>query len=203
MHHYKNQVIKPREAVSDNKALLEIAILGKERIKNIHCEFRAFTNVDFMDKMKAFMLEFQTKNSKTSRRSRDEPDELDEDSGDDEQENKTIVRNRATGDMTSSKYVLSKSVLNGFGKCAMNYFRIAPRPTFLLGSLNKDLEMITKKFRQRRVPERRVEGKETMIKELTAEESESKDNSTVTEIERIFLTLKKYYNHFEGIFSLH
>lgn len=45
------KVQKPREAVSDNKALLEIARLGKERIKNVHCEFRAFNNNEFMDRL--------------------------------------------------------------------------------------------------------------------------------------------------------
>ena len=44
-------VNKPREAVSDSHILLQLARLGKERIRNVHCEFRSFNNNDFMKKM--------------------------------------------------------------------------------------------------------------------------------------------------------
>jgi hypothetical protein len=47
---FKN-VKKPREAVSDSQILVELAILGRERIRNVQCEFRKFNNVEFMDKL--------------------------------------------------------------------------------------------------------------------------------------------------------
>lgn len=49
-NNFKN-VKKPREAVSDSYILLQLARLGKERIRNVHCEFRSFNNNDFMKKM--------------------------------------------------------------------------------------------------------------------------------------------------------
>ena len=30
---------------------LQLALMGKERIKNVHCEFRSFNGLDFMDKL--------------------------------------------------------------------------------------------------------------------------------------------------------
>jgi hypothetical protein len=45
------KVKNPREAVTDSNAILELAILGKERIKNLHCEYRTFNNCDFMNRL--------------------------------------------------------------------------------------------------------------------------------------------------------
>jgi hypothetical protein len=37
--------------VADFQILLEATILEKERIKNVHCEYRSFQNLDFMQKI--------------------------------------------------------------------------------------------------------------------------------------------------------
>lgn len=52
IHNYQNDLVrKPREAVSDSKVLLELAILGKERIRNVQCVFRQFNNNEYIDKL--------------------------------------------------------------------------------------------------------------------------------------------------------
>ena len=197
------KVEKAREAVSDNKALLEVALLGKERIKNIHCEFRAFSNLEFMDKLKSFMAGFDKKSSKKSRssqRSHDDDEDQDPEMSDDE----TFVPVRSTQrNPVSNRYVLTKPILTGFGKEVMNYFRIAPKPTFLLGSLDKQLPTTVKKVRQKREVQRNVEAKETKIKELNAESEENDKNGTVNEIERIFRILKKYYMKYNAPLCLY
>jgi hypothetical protein len=45
------KVKKPREGVSDHDVLLELAVLGKERIRNVHCVFRSFNNNEYMEKL--------------------------------------------------------------------------------------------------------------------------------------------------------
>ena len=37
--------------MSDSHILLELAILGRERIKNVACEFRSFNNIEFLEKI--------------------------------------------------------------------------------------------------------------------------------------------------------
>ena len=44
-------VKKPREGVSDSNILLELAILGKERIRNVHCVFRSFNPSEYIEKL--------------------------------------------------------------------------------------------------------------------------------------------------------
>lgn len=44
-------VRKTSDALAGNQTVLQVAILAKERIKNVHCEFRSFKNYDFMDKL--------------------------------------------------------------------------------------------------------------------------------------------------------
>jgi hypothetical protein len=36
--------------------LLELALLGKERIRNVKCEFKSFNPVHFMDKLVSILI---------------------------------------------------------------------------------------------------------------------------------------------------
>ncbi len=77
-------------------------------------------------------------------------DELDE-NGDEPRTSKNTKSTRKS----SNFYVLTKPVLENFGKNCMNYFNILPRPSFLLGSLNKEVLFIQRKIRQKRVADRK------------------------------------------------
>lgn len=96
-----------------------------------------------------------------------------------------------------NKYVLTRPILSKFGLMAMSYFRLPPRPTFLLGSLDKELVVTQKRARQRRVQNDHAEAKRTKIKEL--ESDDESNNSTVIEIERIFKVLKRIYKKLQGM----
>jgi hypothetical protein len=121
---------------------------------------------------------------------------------DDEEENVTISRGK-NSDRNANRYTMTKLILSGAGKCVMNYFRITPRPTFLLGSLDKEVATVTKKVRQKRAVEKTVEGKETKIKELSGEGDESEKNSTVNEINAVFKTLRRIYKRSGGTLFYH
>lgn len=98
-----------------------------------------------------------------------------------------------------SKYVLTKPIMRSFGNDVMSYFRILPQPKFLLGSLDKQLNLSKKQIvRQRR--ERRVSDEElrTKIKELGVNSDEVETNNTVQETERIYKLLCKYYKKLKG-----
>jgi hypothetical protein len=102
------------------------------------------------------------------------------------------------GSTNANRYTMTKPILSDAGKFTMNYFRIPPRPTFLLGSLDKEVAMVTKKVRQKRAVEKSVEGKETKIKELSGEPEENDKNSTVNEINGVFKTLRKIFKRSGG-----
>ena len=97
----------------------------------------------------------------------------------------------------SPVYCLTGSVLVAFGKVAMGYFRLPPRPTYLLGSLNNNEVLVrVRKIRQRRIVDRNAdEAVKTKVKELgTAGGAEHKDaNSTLNEVERIDHILRKLF----------
>jgi hypothetical protein len=82
----------------------------------------------------------------------------------------------------------------------MNYFKILPRPTFLLGSLDKELILSKKQIvRQKKEKSKEVEeSRRTKIKELDVNSKENEINNTVGETERIFKILKKYYKRSKG-----
>jgi hypothetical protein len=85
---------------------------------------------------------------------RDE-EELDEQDDENEDEPRTSKNTKSTR-KNSNLYVLTKPVLENFGKNCMNYFNIPPRPSFLLGSLNKEVIFTQRKIRQKRVADRRA-----------------------------------------------
>ena len=101
----------------------------------------------------------------------------------------------------ASSYVLTKPIITEFGKKVMNYFHIPPRPTFLIGSLDKDLPIVQRKVRAKKA-EKNVEQTRTKIKEIDTNSNEAETNSTVTEIERIYRILKKYFNRFKQGYSI-
>lgn len=82
-----------------------------------------------------------------------------------------------------------------FGNEVMKYFRILPRPKFLLGSLEKELHLTKNKIvRQRKqVSREEVETVRTKIKELDANSKDNETNNTVGETERIYELLKKIF----------
>jgi len=157
---------KASDAVSGSQLLLQLARLEKERIKNLHCEFRSFNNIEFMDKVRSFMVH-------KSKRHVREDDEADED---------------------SDKYALTKENINHFGKFVMPYFRIPPRPTFLLGSLDKETITTQRKPRKPREVDANAKEKKTEIKEIGKTELEKDTAGTKTEgeIERVYTWLRKY-----------
>lgn len=108
-------------------------------------------------------------------------------------------RNRNRKPDGNKSYVLTKSILSKFGLLTMGFFRLPPKPTFLLGSLDKELLMTQKKIRQRRTAlDNSDEEKRTKIKEIDADSNENETNSTVNEIDRIFKCLKKFHKKLNG-----
>lgn len=182
------RVNKPREAVSDMNILREVAILQNERIRNLQCEFRSFNNNEFIDKLKLFMSR-SVKNKRTEDVENVSNNQLEEDDN-----SPTTSRGANTSRLNKkSCYVLTKPIFENFGKDCMNYFNILPKPTSLLGSLNKEIL-----FKQQRVVKQRranenLEELKTKIKELDVNSKENEENSTVSEIERIFEILKKIH----------
>ena len=88
-----------------------------------------------------------------------------------------------------------------FGDEVMHYFRVLPRPRFLLGSLEKVDQSLgkTRKVRQQKARNKDpVEVVRTKIKELEANSKDNETNNTVSETERIYDILKKYYARSEG-----
>jgi len=78
----------------------------------------------------------------------------------------------------------------------MHYFRVLPRPRFLLGSLERAEQNIakTRKVRQQKAKSKdQIEAVRTKIKELDPNSKDNETNNTVSETERIFDLLKKYY----------
>jgi hypothetical protein len=90
-------------------------------------------------------------------------------------------------------YVLKKEIIRSFGQHAMNYFLVQPRPTFLLGSLEKEIIVTHKKVRQRKVVEKPNEETRTKIKELDANSKENETSVTLSETERIYKILTKLF----------
>lgn len=134
----------------------------------------------------------------TQHEDNDEDNEERSDENDDEDTPRTS-RKRTSKESKSEKrllnsYVLTKPILSNFGKFAMNYFKIPPRPTFLLGSLDRELIVIQKKQRQRRPADQTTEEQKTKIKEIDQKsKADVEENSTVKETERIFKILKRAY----------
>ncbi|RNA44774.1 non-structural maintenance of chromosomes element 4 -like protein [Brachionus plicatilis] len=186
-------VKKPREAVSDSHVLLELAILGKERIRNVHCEFRSFNNLEFVEKMRNFMIGKEKRNSSVFR---------DEDS-DSDIENKSTQSHHNSKNKKKSFYILTGPILSRFGEFSMNYFRVSPKPTFLLGLLEKEIPKKVKKIRQRKINEKKNDDQKTVIKELEENSSEKEISTTVTEIERIYKILKRFYKRYKGPICLY
>jgi len=121
-----------------------------------------------------------------------DPDEDEEVVSD--QEMAAPQRNRARSSKANNQYVLTKETLANFGAKCMDYFRVPPRPTFLIGSLDKEIQFLQIKQRQqRKQADKDLETVRTKIKELDANTKETEENSTVNEIERIFKILKRIY----------
>lgn len=97
----------------------------------------------------------------------------------------------------TSFYLLTKPILRNFGDLSINYFRVTPKPTFLLGSLEKDIPKKLKKVRQRKTNEKRIENQKTEIQELGENSNETEISTTVTEIERIYKILKRFYKKYK------
>ena len=138
--------------------------------------------------------------------SNDEDDTLEEES---DEETATAMINRMSAQkkrQTKSRgnsnlnedFVLSKTLIGCFGRKVMNYFRIAPRPTFLLGSLDKEVPVVQRKPRQASKKERHEDLEEvrTKIKELKTNSEDADSGSTVKEIERIYRILEKRVTEF-------
>jgi hypothetical protein len=124
----------------------------------------------------------------------DEAEEMDDDDGGGAAAAATSRRGNNKKKKILESYVLTKPILSSFGRFSMNFFRIAPRPTFMLGSLDRGpLTTIVKKERKKRVVERVNEQAQTKIKELDANSKENDASSTFKETERIFKILKKNY----------
>ncbi len=101
--------------------------------------------------------------SLTQREDSSEEDEVsmqNEESNEDENE-ATVSKNSRRSIKTSRKskstnlYVMTKPILENFGKKCMSYFNVLPRPTFLLGSLNKEVMFTERRVRQKRDPDRK------------------------------------------------
>lgn len=124
---------------------------------------------------------------------RDVDNHADEDEENSDEEIASTNRRDAGSKSLQDRYVLTRPILAKFGQVAMSHFRLPPRPTFLLGSLDKEPGF--KKARLRKAPVVRDDtAKQTKIKELKGDEEDEIDqNSTVNEIERIFKILKRIY----------
>lgn len=133
------------------------------------------------------------KSSRSNNNQRVESD--DENSSSDDEMNHTSNDRRRV----QNRYTMTKPILKKFGERTMDYFRLPPRPTFLLGSLDQELLITHKKARQRRaVADRTGNEVRTKIKELDADSNENESSSTVREIERIFKVLEKLHRKLNG-----
>jgi hypothetical protein len=86
-------------------------------------------------------------------------EQIDEEELDDEEDDGEEARTskKTKSSRTSSNfYVLTQPILESFGKNCMNYFNILPRPSFLLGSLNKEVMFTQRKVRQKRVADSNI-----------------------------------------------
>lgn len=181
-----NSVKKPREAVSDGIVLQEIAVLGQERIKNLHCAFRSFSNNEFMDKLKVYMSDYSGKSEPQV------PGEENDPASDSDEEQTQRQSTRAP-----KKYLLTKPIISRFGTDVMSYFRILPSPKFLIGTLEKELNLSKKAI----VRQRKQKSDETIVRTKIQEldvNSEQEKNNTVQETERIYKMLKRYFKRSEG-----
>ena len=142
----------------------------------------------------------------------DDDEQAESDDDDDDDEDETVQSNRRRRSQKSKQvattsqaaaalspvYCLTGPALAAFGKVAMSYFRLPPRPTFLLGSLDNEVLVRVRKARQRRVVDRNVdEAVKTKVKELGAGEDKD-ENSTVNEVERIDFILRKLFKKTKG-----
>lgn len=153
------------------------------------------------------------KNKKGKRQPKSEPSDptqstqyVEDDESDEEMDDQsTNSQAREFNSSAKSKYVLTKPIIKSFGTNVMSYFQILPQPKFLLGSLDKELNLGKKQIvRQRR--ERRVsdEGLRTKIKELGVKDSdEVETNNTVQETERIYKLLCRYSKKLNGPLCLY
>ena len=130
----------------------------------------------------------------------EEDEDMDEDMNDDEDvASQSIANSRRKSKKAALKdYVLTKPIISSFGKTVMNYFRIAPRPTFLVGSLDKEVPVKQRIQRQRKTEKQDLEAQKTKIKELDVNSKENETNDTVNETERIYEVLKKIQKKMKG-----
>lgn len=209
------KVKKPREGVSDSHVFLQLVRLSKERIKNVHCEFRSFSNTEFMDKMKLFMINCAKTNLDGSNRTQianelenmsaddnnyepmDDVTLRDENDVDDDAYNRTMTSSKQNS-KAAKFYVLKRPILESFGLKAMSYFKILPKPTFLIGSLEKNIQIINKRKQAKINDIDKLEQARTKIQELDANSNENDTHNTLTETERIFSILKKNLQKIQG-----
>lgn len=140
---------------------------------------------------------------KSAKSSRMAAIEEEEDENVSEAENRSPNTSENRGRKASqSTYVLTKSNIARFGNYAMNFFLIPPRPTFLIGSLDKEIVIKHKIVRQKvEKNTNEMEAKRTKIKELEAGSKENETNNTVSETERIFRILKRAYKRGKGAYA--
>ena len=121
------------------------------------------------------------------------------DEEDEENEEPTTQLARGTANK-KSKYLLTKPIIKSFGTDVMSYFRILPQPKFLLGSLDKELNLSKKQIvRQKREKRSDEEELRTKIKELGVNSTdEVETNNTFQETERIYLLLCRYFKKLKG-----
>lgn len=114
---------------------------------------------------------------------------------------KSDIENESLPNQQKSKrysfYLLTKPILSNFGDLSINYFRVTLRPTFLLGSLEKEIPKKAKKNRKRKTNEKKNEDQKTDIQELRENSNETEMSTTVTEIERIYKILKRFFKKFK------
>lgn len=138
------------------------------------------------------------KNKNTNDDIQDESEQDSDEEMDEDDYNKSSKRRSRSQKQTRNEYVMTRANIAKFGDKAMNYFRIPPRPTFLLGSLDKEIQLTQKKVRQRRVVDRvNSEEVRTKIKELDVNSKDNETSTTVSETERIFKILKRIYKKFK------
>lgn len=100
---------------------------------------------------------------------------------------------------SEKKFVLKKEIIEKFGTNVMSYYHILPQPKFLIGSLEKELLLSKKKkvLRQRK-EKNHDEELTTKIKELDVNVNNKEANNTVSETERIYNILGKYFKKNKG-----
>jgi hypothetical protein len=212
-------VKKPREAVTDSNVLLTLATLGKERIKNVRCVFRSFNNNEFMNKLKIHMSKGVSKQHRQTKdnhnaTSLNNDDDFDDQNESDETMDTTVAtkvtvssrKTKKTKNQSQSQrnqqqnlYVMTMPILEAFGSQVMYFFKILPRPCSLVGSLGQAIAIKEKrKAYQVRSKTEKEDSQRTKIKELDVNSKENDENSTVSEIERIYELVKKYCKKLKG-----